>query len=61
MSGHVHIVITVMPGHTLASVVQSRKSWIGRRIKALTDSISWQRDFQNRYIRDKFRCRQALA
>jgi REP element-mobilizing transposase RayT len=61
MPNHVHVVITVMPGHTLGSIVQSWKSWTGKRIKALTGSISWQRDYWDRYIRDESHFRQTVA
>jgi hypothetical protein len=61
MPNHAHVVITVMPGHTLGSIVQSWKSWTGKRIKALTGSISWQRDYWDRYIRDESHFRQTVA
>jgi REP element-mobilizing transposase RayT len=53
MPNHVHVLITMIPGHALGTVVQSWKSWTGKRIKALTGTVAWQRDYWDRYIRDE--------
>ncbi len=61
MPNHVHVMIEQLPGHSLGSIVQSWKSWTGKRIKALTVTVTWQRDYWDRYIRDESHYRQAIA
>ncbi len=61
MPNHVHVVITVMPDHTLAAILQSWKSWTGKGIKAHTGTIRWQRDYWDRYIRDEAHYRKTVS
>ena len=61
MPNHVHVLITMIPGHTLGAIVQSWKSWTGKRIKAITKTVTWQRDYWDRFIRDNAHYAQAVS
>lgn len=61
MPNHVHVLIRAYQGVPLAKIVQSWKSFTGRRIRALasqshsvppSDRI-WMREYWDRYIRDE--------
>jgi len=64
MPNHVHVLVRVYKGVPLAKVVQSWKSYTGRRIRALTEEGRagarrprgqrvWMREYWDRYIRDE--------
>ena len=64
MPNHVHVLVRVYEGAPLAKIVQSWKSYTGRRIRALTEEGRagarrprgqrvWMREYWDRYIRDE--------
>ncbi|MEO5343136.1 MAG: transposase [Gammaproteobacteria bacterium SHHR-1] len=58
MPTHVHVMIHLAETASLAKVVQSWKSYTGRRLKALfpqacVDGQFWMREYWDRYIRDE--------
>ncbi len=54
MPNHVHVLIRVNPGFSLATIIGSWKSYTAKRIAALTDMAPpvWWPDYWDRYIRD---------
>ncbi|GDY13228.1 hypothetical protein LBMAG53_21060 [Planctomycetota bacterium] len=62
MPNHVHVLIAIQAAWSLAKIVQSWKSWTGKRIKQVTTlSTGWQRDYWDRYIRDEMHYLRAIA
>ncbi len=61
MPNHVHVLIAPKSGYTLGSIVQSWKSWTGKMIKAKTGTVTWQRDYWDRFIRDQAHYDQVIA
>jgi putative transposase len=64
MPNHVHVLVRVYEGHSLGKIVQSWKSYTGKRILALDRARAgargsqggkalWMREFWDRYIRDE--------
>jgi len=68
MPNHVHVLIRVYEGVSLARIVQSWKSYTGRRLQALlaarggTQSVQgvWMREYWDRFIRDERHLRAAI-
>ncbi len=56
MPNHVHVIFRLTGAMTLARIVQSWKSYTGRRLPC-----SWQRDYWDRCIRDRDHFEQAVA
>ncbi len=54
MPNHVHVVLGILPGFPLASVMQSRKTFVARRANATLGRSGrfWQPDFFDRFVRD---------
>lgn len=54
MPNHVHVLIETRPGHPLAEVVHSWKSFTAKEINAVLGRSGevWQREYFDRYIRD---------
>ena len=69
MPTHVHVLVTLKPGFPLAGIVQSWKSWTGRRIRTQLSAVSawpiglpiWQRDYWDRFVRDEHHFAAAVA
>ena len=61
MPTHVHVLVTLGRGYPLAGIVQSWKSWTGRRIRTQLSAADawpssrpiWQRDYWDRFVRDE--------
>ncbi len=57
MPNHVHVLIRAYDGQSLGKIVQSWKSFTGRKFSALTekDSVNgiWMREYWDRYIRSE--------
>jgi len=55
MPNHVHVVVKLFPGQTLATVVHSWKSFTARRANALLDrqGTFWQREYYDHLIRNE--------
>ncbi|MGO9124454.1 MAG: transposase [Terriglobales bacterium] len=55
MPNHVHVVAHLFPGHTLASVVHSWKSFTAKKANGILHSRGafWQREYYDRLIRDE--------
>ena len=60
MPNHVHILIKVYKNETLATIVKSWKSFSARKIQSILPKLNkpalepiWQKDYWDRYIRDK--------
>jgi putative transposase len=65
MPTHVHIMIRPREGESLPRIVQSWKSYTGKRLKSLfpsacADGKFWAREYWDRYIRDEKHFRNAL-
>jgi REP element-mobilizing transposase RayT len=58
MPTHVHVLIRPFEGQSLVRIVQSWKSYTGKRLKAryphaCVDGQFWKREYWDRYIRDE--------
>jgi len=62
MPNHVHVLAETMQGYTLASIVQSWKSYTAHRANDLLDRSGtfWQKDYYDRYIRDERHLERAV-
>ena len=56
MPNHVHVLIRLNGSASLAGIVQSWKSYTGRRLP-----VTWQREYWDRFIRDENHYHQAVA
>lgn len=66
MPTHVHVMIRPLGGHSLPRIVQSWKSFTGKRLKALfphacADGEFWKREYWDRFIRDETHFHNAVA
>ena len=55
MPNHVHVVVQVFPGHTLAAIAHSWKSFTAKRANLLlnTSGEFWQREYYDHLVRDE--------
>lgn len=55
MPNHVHVLLEFMPGHRLADIVRSWKSYTSKQANRILGrtGIFWARDYFDRYIRDE--------
>jgi REP element-mobilizing transposase RayT len=62
MPNHVHAVVKLFPGHTLATVVHSWKSFTARRANALLgrQGTFWQREYYDHLIRNESEFERAV-
>lgn len=60
MPNHVHVLVHVREGWQLGRIVQSWKSYTGRRLMA-THGVGWMREYWDRYIRDERHFAHAVA
>jgi len=56
MPNHVHVLMQLSGSTSLAKIVQSWKSYTGRRLP-----VAWQREYWDRYIRDERHYQTAVA
>ncbi len=56
MPNHVHVMIRLLGTTPLATIIQSWKSYTGRRLP-----VAWQREYWDRMIRDDRHARAAVA
>jgi len=63
MPNHGHILVDMIPPHTLGSAVEGWKSYTARRINERLGRTGplWQRDYWDRYIRNERHYGQAIA
>jgi REP element-mobilizing transposase RayT len=60
MPNHVHILIRVQEGWALGKIVQSWKSFTGKRLIA-AHGVGWMREYWDRFIRDERHFAAAVA
>jgi len=62
MPNHVHVVVRVFPGHPLAEVIHSWKSFTAKQVNALLNSSGsfWQREYDDHLLRDEGEFERAL-
>jgi REP element-mobilizing transposase RayT len=65
MPTHVHLMIRPLNGESLPQIVQSWKSYTGKRLKALfphacVDGHIWLREYWDRFIRDEIHFYKAI-
>jgi putative transposase len=62
MPNHVHVLIEVMPGHSLASIVRKWKTYTAKQANKILGSQGpfWQSDYYDRYIRNEQHLEQAV-
>jgi REP element-mobilizing transposase RayT len=60
MPNHVHVMVHVRQGWELGRILQSWKSFTGRRLKA-EHGVGWLREYWDRYIRDERHFASAVA
>ena len=55
MPNHVHVLVRVLPGHTLAGVIHSWKSFSAKKANALLglSGSFWQREYYDHLVRDE--------
>jgi REP element-mobilizing transposase RayT len=55
MPNHVHVVVRIFPGHSLAEVIHSWKSFSAKRANSLLcrSGTVWQREYYDHLIRDE--------
>jgi REP element-mobilizing transposase RayT len=62
MPNHVHVVVRLLPGQTLATVVHSWKSFTAKRANAIPDreGTFWQREYYDHLIRNESEFKRAM-
>ena len=62
MPNHVHVLLGPLPGHTLAKVLHSWKSYTAHAANQMLgrSGAFWQREYWDRYIRDDNHLNQAI-
>ena len=62
MPNHVHVLVRVFPGHTLAEVVHSWKSFSAKRANELLNHAGsfWQREYYDHLIQDESEFERAV-
>lgn len=62
MPNHVHVVFKIFPGHTVAEVVHSWKSYTAKSANQILDRTGsfWQREYYDHLIRDRSELERAI-
>ncbi len=62
MPNHVHVVFKIFPGHTLAAIMHSWKSFTAKRANEILSSSGtfWQREYYDHLVRDEAELARAV-
>jgi REP element-mobilizing transposase RayT len=62
MPNHVHVVVRILPGHTLADVIHSWKSFTAKRANTILglEGAFWQREYYDHLVRNESELHRAI-